>query len=80
MTDDFNPTEWITTKEAAEGADYATDHVRRLCNAGKVKARRIGGGGPREHGGAWLIRRGSLLKCKRNVEPRRPRERRGDNV
>ena len=35
--EDFNPTEWITTKEAAELIEYDVSHVRRLVRDGLVK-------------------------------------------
>ena len=31
---DFNPTEWITTKEAAELTGYDDAHIRRLVGDG----------------------------------------------
>jgi len=38
MTDDFNPTEWITTQEAAELTGYRVRYLRQLVNEGKLKA------------------------------------------
>jgi len=36
MPDDFNPTEWITTAEAAELTGYHVKYVRRLVREGKA--------------------------------------------
>ena len=38
MSDDFNPTEWITTKEAAELTGYDDAHIRRLVGDGRLPA------------------------------------------
>jgi hypothetical protein len=38
MTDNFNPTEWLTTKEAAELTGYDVRYLRQLVNEGKIKA------------------------------------------
>jgi excisionase family DNA binding protein len=38
MTDDFNPTKWITTNEAAELTGYDVRYLRQLVNEGKIKA------------------------------------------
>jgi excisionase family DNA binding protein len=37
MTDDFNPTEWITTKEAAELTGYQVKYMRHLVREGKIE-------------------------------------------
>jgi hypothetical protein len=37
MTENFNPTEWITTKEAAALIEYDVSHVRRLVREGLVR-------------------------------------------
>lgn len=42
MTDDFNPTEWITTKEAAEFTGYDCAHIRRLAREGRIEAEKVG--------------------------------------
>jgi excisionase family DNA binding protein len=34
---DFNPTEWITTTEAANLIEYDVSHVRRLAREGFIK-------------------------------------------
>jgi excisionase family DNA binding protein len=49
----FNPTEWITTKQAASlmGYDYA--HVRYLLRKGKIQGMKIG----RD----WLVEKESAL-------------------
>lgn len=42
MTDDFNPVEWITTKEAAELTGYADAYIRQLIGRGRLKAKKRG--------------------------------------
>ena len=53
MPDDFNPTEWITTAEAAELTGYHAVHVRRLVKGGQIKGKKFG----RD----WLIDKSSVL-------------------
>lgn len=60
---------WIPTSEAQELTGYTGDHLRRLCNAGKVDARKIGKGGAGGHGGMWLINRDDLLEYQRTTKP-----------
>jgi len=36
MPDDFNPTEWITTKEAAELTGYTSAYFRQLIQRGRL--------------------------------------------
>lgn len=43
MPDDFSPTEWITTAEAAELTGYNARYLRQLINEGKVHAVKRGG-------------------------------------
>lgn len=38
MPDDFNPTEWITTAEAAELTGYNVRYLRQLISEGRIKA------------------------------------------
>jgi len=42
MTDPFDPTEWITTKEAAELTGYSIQYIRRLVNRKRILARKWG--------------------------------------
>jgi len=42
MPDDFNPTEWITTKEAAELTGYSTSYLRKAISRGLLRARKRG--------------------------------------
>lgn len=53
MTDNFNPTEWITTKEAAELTGYAGAHLRLLIGRGRLQAAK--------RGGAWFLRKKDVL-------------------
>jgi excisionase family DNA binding protein len=43
MTEEFNPTEWLTTREAAELTAYNVRYLRQLINEGKVRAIKRGG-------------------------------------
>jgi len=36
MTEDFNPTEWITSAEASELTNYHVKYIRRLVKEGKI--------------------------------------------
>ena len=38
MSDDFNPTEWLTTAEAAELTGYNVRYLRQLVNQDRVRA------------------------------------------
>jgi excisionase family DNA binding protein len=40
MTDSLNPTEWVTTAEAAELTGYSVQYIRRLINKGRVHAKK----------------------------------------
>lgn len=42
MTDDLNPTDWVTTKEAAELTGYTAAYFRRLIARGRLDTRKIG--------------------------------------
>jgi excisionase family DNA binding protein len=42
MTDNSNPTEWITTAEAAEMTGYHVKYVRRLVREGKIEGAKRG--------------------------------------
>jgi len=42
MAKDLNPTEWITTQEAAELTGYHVKYVRRLVKEGKITGRKRG--------------------------------------
>jgi excisionase family DNA binding protein len=52
---------WVTTKEAAELADYTPQRVRQLARGGLVEAQKVG----RD----WLINRRSLLAHKAQAKP-----------
>jgi len=52
MTDNFNPTEWITTQEAAELTGYEPAHIRYLAKRASIKGRKFGR--------AWMINRESV--------------------
>lgn len=36
MSESLNPTEWITTKEAAELTGYHVNYIRKLIRCGKI--------------------------------------------
>jgi len=53
MTNDFNPTEWITTKEAAELTGYTTARFRQLALKGTLVAKK--------RGRDWFLDKSSVL-------------------
>jgi excisionase family DNA binding protein len=53
MTDDFSPTEWITTAEAAEITGYTTARFRQLAKDGAVVAQK--------RGRDWFLDKSSVL-------------------
>ena len=42
MTGDFDPVQWITTKEAAALTGYATAYFRQLIKRGRLPAKKRG--------------------------------------
>ena len=60
MPEDFNPTEWITTKEAAELTGYFVTHVRHLIRKGHIKGQKFG----RD----WMVDRDSVLAYAKEME------------
>ena len=42
MSEDFNPTEWITTKEAARLTGYTTSYLRKAISRGLLRAQKRG--------------------------------------
>jgi excisionase family DNA binding protein len=59
MADDFNPSEWITTQEAARLTGYSVEYIRRLVRQGRVVAKKW----LRD----WIISRHSLLEYQRGM-------------
>lgn len=53
MPDDFNPTEWVTTTEAAELTGYTPANFRKAIKRGRLPGQKIG----RD----WLLRRDDVL-------------------
>jgi len=53
MTDNFNPTEWITTAEAAELTGYSSVTFRWLVREGRINGRK--------RGRDWFLDRKSVL-------------------
>jgi len=60
MSNDFTPTDWITTTEAAELTGYWVTHIRHLIREGHVQAQRFGR--------AWMVNRESLLAYAREMK------------
>jgi excisionase family DNA binding protein len=60
MTDDFNPTEWITTKEAAKLTGYSVQYLRRLVRQERVRSRKWAN--------VWMVDRGALLDYQQEME------------
>ena len=42
MSEGFNPTEWLTTKEAADITGYTDRHIRQSLNNGNIPGRKKG--------------------------------------
>jgi len=42
MPDDFNPTEWITTQEAADLTGYSSVTLRQFAREGRIRSRKRG--------------------------------------
>ena len=57
---DFNPSEWITTKEAAELTGYSPVSVRWMVREGKIEGQKFG----RD----WLVKRASVLEYTRRMK------------
>jgi excisionase family DNA binding protein len=60
MPDDFSPTEWLTTAEAAELTGYSVQYIRRLIGKGRVVAKKWG----RD----WFLNKASLLAYQKEME------------
>jgi excisionase family DNA binding protein len=52
--------EWLTTKQAAELIGYNAEYIRKLAQAGRIPAQKLG----RD----WVIRRADLLAYTRSVK------------
>lgn len=53
MTEDFNPIEWITTKEAAELTGYTVAYFRQLILRGVLHAKK--------RGRDWFLRKEDVI-------------------
>ena len=53
MPDGFNPSEWITTSEAAELTGYSDVHIRSLAKHGQIQGQKSGN--------VWMINQASVL-------------------
>jgi excisionase family DNA binding protein len=60
MPNDFDPGDWITTKEAAELTGYSMQYVRRLMRQGRVVAKKWF----RD----WVISKQSLVEYKKTMD------------
>ncbi|MBN1815156.1 MAG: helix-turn-helix domain-containing protein [Anaerolineae bacterium] len=60
MPETFNPTEWITTSEAAKLTEYAAVHLRQLAQRGKIKALK--------KGRDWLLNKASVLAYAKRMQ------------
>jgi excisionase family DNA binding protein len=59
MTDNLNPTEWVTTAEAAELTGYNVQYIRRLINTGRVHAKKWVRG--------WMVGKDALLAYQQAI-------------
>ena len=60
MVEESNPTEWVTTIEAAELTGYHAVHIRRLVKDGYVRGRKFG----RD----WMLDKESVLAYAQKME------------
>jgi excisionase family DNA binding protein len=60
MRDEFNPTDWITTTEAAGLAGYSPVTLRQLAREGRITACKMG----RD----WLLRKEAVLLYVEELE------------
>jgi excisionase family DNA binding protein len=54
MTDNFDPTQWITTGEAAELTGYSASNFRKAIGKRLLRAQK--------HGRDWFLDRGEVLQ------------------
>jgi len=59
-TEDFNPTEWITTTEAAELTGYADAYIRQLIGRGRLQAKK--------RGRDWFLKKADVLAYAEEME------------
>ncbi|NLF00543.1 MAG: helix-turn-helix domain-containing protein [Anaerolineales bacterium] len=52
MTEDFKPTEWITTQESAELTGYNLEYIRQMIRRGVI--------GAEKRGRDWWVDRASI--------------------
>ena len=60
MPDDFNPTEWITTAEAAELAGYTPSYIRKAIGRGVLHAKK--------RGRDWFLKKTDVLAYAKRME------------
>jgi len=60
MAENFNPTEWITTGEAARLTGYSSVTVRWLVREGRIKGRK--------RGRDWFVDKESVLDYVREMK------------
>ena len=60
MPEDFNPTQWVTVREASEIAPYAPVTLRWLVREGRIDGLK--------RGGIWFLSKGSVLAYVREME------------
>jgi excisionase family DNA binding protein len=60
MTDPFDPTEWITTKEAAELTGYSDARFRQLAGSGAITAYK--------RGRDWFLNKRSVLEWANSMK------------
>ena len=60
MTEDFNPSDWLTTKEAAELTDYSSVTFRQFAREGRIEAKK--------RGRDWFLHKESVLEYVNEME------------
>jgi excisionase family DNA binding protein len=60
MAETFNPTEWITTSEAAELAGYTPSYIRKAIGRGLLRAQK--------RGRDWFLKKADVLTYAEKME------------
>jgi excisionase family DNA binding protein len=62
MTEDFNPTEWMTDKGAAKVTGYTAAYFRQLIARDRLQGRKIGR--------YWVLDKSEVLDYAEEMKPR----------
>lgn len=65
-TENFNPVEWITTKEAADLTGYATAYFRQLIKRSRLQAKK--------RGRDWFLKKAEVLAYAEKMQQLGPQK------